>query len=99
MQFNGGAGFTTIVMFRILFPADVLSYALGLFTTISFRLYMSATMLGTLWSSFMFSYIGDFIVRGDYVLLSGMGVASVALLYFSGRYIRAQGIHKKEKIK
>ncbi len=48
--------FITIVILRIVLPADLLSYALGLFTSIGFATYFWATALGLLPFSFIFSY-------------------------------------------
>ncbi|NTW22171.1 TVP38/TMEM64 family protein [Candidatus Falkowbacteria bacterium] len=48
--------FVTIVVLRIILPADLLSYTLGLFTSISFTPYFWATALGLLPFSFIFSY-------------------------------------------
>lgn len=46
----------SIVFLRIVLPADLLSYALGLFTSIGFAPYFWATALGLLPFAFIFSY-------------------------------------------
>jgi uncharacterized membrane protein YdjX (TVP38/TMEM64 family) len=81
-------GFLLIVLLRMLLPVDVLSYALGMFSTVSFPVYALATMLGIVWFSFAFAYFGTAVADGDYVLLSGIGVASVLILGGSWHYVR-----------
>jgi uncharacterized membrane protein YdjX (TVP38/TMEM64 family) len=78
--------FGTIVMLRVAIPVDALSYALGLFTSVSYRTYTVATAIGIFWFSFAFAYMGNHLVNGQYVQLLGIGVASVAILYFAWRY-------------
>ncbi len=86
--FDGETGFLTIVLLRIIIPVDALSYALGLFTKVTFRIYLFATMIGVFWFSFVFAYAGTFIARGNYVHLAMVSVASVAILYISWRHIK-----------
>ena len=50
--------FAGIVFLRIAIPIDVISYAIGLFTNISFVPYFFATLLGFLPSAFFLAYIG-----------------------------------------
>lgn len=85
---NGHFGFWTIVMLRLVIPVDALSYALGLFTPVTYRVYIGATMLGTLWFSFAFAYMGNVLIEGDYVLLAVIGVASIAILFTGWRFIQ-----------
>ncbi|MCF7815410.1 MAG: VTT domain-containing protein [Candidatus Pacebacteria bacterium] len=81
--------FLMIVVLRMVVPVDVLSYALGIFTTtISLRTYTLASMIGIVWFSFALAYAGDALVSRNYVLLMSISVASVVILYFSWRYVR-----------
>jgi len=50
--------FWGIVVMRMVLPVDILSYALGLFSKISFRRYMLATLIGVTPFAFIFSYFG-----------------------------------------
>ena len=93
---NGHFGFWTIVILRLVIPVDALSYALGLFTPVTYRVYIGATMLGTLWFSFAFAYMGNVLIEGDYVLLAVIGVASVAILFTAWRYIQKNILTKKD---
>jgi uncharacterized membrane protein YdjX (TVP38/TMEM64 family) len=79
--------FMYIIMLRMILPVDILSYMLGVFTTVSFAKYTVASAIGILWFSFAFAYLGDAFVQGDYVLIAEVGVASVAILVGAWLYI------------
>ena len=81
-------GFILIVALRMILPVDVASYALGVFSTVSFRIYSLATGLGIGWFSYAFSYGSVALINHDYVLLFGIGVASMLILYGSWKYAR-----------
>jgi uncharacterized membrane protein YdjX (TVP38/TMEM64 family) len=80
--------FMLIVMLRMVLPVDVLSYALGIFTSVTLVTYTAATMLGIVWFSFAFAYLGEALIGGNYVLFAAISVASIAILYVSWRYVR-----------
>ncbi|MBI5753764.1 VTT domain-containing protein [Candidatus Peregrinibacteria bacterium] len=48
--------FISIVLLRMTLPVDVLSYGLGLFSSICFSLYFFATLIGVIPFAFLFSY-------------------------------------------
>lgn len=48
--------FVSIILLRMALPVDVLSYALGLFSSVPFRLYVLATIIGVSPFAFIFSY-------------------------------------------
>ncbi len=50
--------FWTIILLRITIPADILSYALGLFSKISLTRYTLATLIGIIPFAFIYSYLG-----------------------------------------
>lgn len=50
--------FWSVVYLRMILPVDVLSYLLGLFSTISWSHYFFATLLGVTPFAFIFSYAG-----------------------------------------
>ncbi len=70
------AHFALIVALRLVVPVDVLSYALGIFSTVSLSRYTLASFLGISWFSFIFAYMGDAFAHGKTVLLWVCGVAS-----------------------
>ncbi|MBI5913417.1 TVP38/TMEM64 family protein [Candidatus Azambacteria bacterium] len=51
--------FWTVVLLRIIIPVDALSYALGLFSTITTREYMLATIVGITPFAFVWAYFGS----------------------------------------
>lgn len=66
--------FWSVVFLRIILPVDVLSYALGLFSNISFSSYFSATIIGVIPFAFIFSYSGRLpfvyqVILGLFVLV------------------------------
>ncbi len=50
--------FGTVILLRMLVSIDILSYALGLFTTMPWRLYILATVIGVTPFGFYFAYAG-----------------------------------------
>lgn len=51
--------FFSLILMRIIVPADVLSYALGIFTRVGYGIYISTLIIGTIPGAFYFSYIGS----------------------------------------
>ncbi|MCK4552928.1 VTT domain-containing protein [Candidatus Pacearchaeota archaeon] len=50
--------FWSVVLFRIILPVDVLSYALGIFTKIKLKNYLLATIIGITPFAFVIAYLG-----------------------------------------
>lgn len=56
--------FFSLIFLRIIaFPADVFSYALGLFTDVSWKLFLATTAIGELPFSFILAYLGDLDIK------------------------------------
>ncbi len=55
--------FASIVLLRMTLPSDGLSYALGLFSNIKFKTYLTATIIGSLPFAFVFAYLGTLSVK------------------------------------
>jgi uncharacterized membrane protein YdjX (TVP38/TMEM64 family) len=73
--------FWNIVLLRMFVPVDVLSYALALFTKISFMRYMTATIIGITPFAIIFSYGGYVFAQGEYfVFTTIIGLAIAALM-------------------
>ena len=89
--------FLTIVMLRILVPVDVLSYTLGLFSTISVLQYTIATAIGVSWFSFAFAYLGVAAFEKNIYLFATIGVLSLVVLGLSARYVLQQVLKQKSK--
>ncbi len=77
-----------LIFLRMMIPVDVLSYVLGLVSTVTLFEYTYTTLIGVSWFSFVFAYSGDALYTRNYVLLGSIGVASVFILLIATRYIR-----------
>jgi len=66
-------GFFGLVLLRMSVPVDILSYALGLFTTVPRRLYYLSTLVGIIPFAFIFAYVGSLspILQLSAFLLAG----------------------------
>ncbi len=69
--------FWSLVFLRMVIPVDILSYALGLFSKISFSRYILSTIIGITPFAFVFSYLGSFPVIWQ---LLGLGIALILIL-------------------
>ncbi len=72
--------FWSIVLLRIFIPVDVLSYALGFFTSVSFTRYILATVIGVTPFAIIFSYGGYTFAQGKYFMFTI--ITGLALLAF-----------------
>ncbi|MFW0871106.1 MAG: MYG1 family protein [Patescibacteria group bacterium] len=85
--------FWVLVLLRIVVPADVLSYAVGLVSKISFPKYFFATALGIIPFTFIFSFGPKALTSGEEALLfaffavAGLILAALFIFYFSA-YLR-----------
>ena len=50
--------FIDIILLRMIFPVDILSYILSLFSKVNFNIYSTATIIGLIPFAFIFSYLG-----------------------------------------
>lgn len=75
--------FWSVVFLRIVMPVDALSYALGLFSKMPFKLYLLATIVGITPFAFVFSYtaalpisyqIGALMLSGLFIALGYKGI-------------------------
>lgn len=75
-------GFGGIVVLRMILPVDVVSFALGLLKHLRFRTYATASLLGILPFSFVWSYAGGQLGAGQFLrfALVVLGMAVVVLL-------------------
>ncbi len=81
------AHFGIVFALRLVFPVDLLSYGLGLFSTVSMRTYGLASALGILWFSFAFSYLGYASFTQNTVLFASYGVASFIIFFSALWYV------------
>jgi uncharacterized membrane protein YdjX (TVP38/TMEM64 family) len=87
-RFPDADHFFLILALRLLIPVDILSYALGVFSTVRLRTYIFASALGILWFSFAFAYVGTLVTSGNTVLFVTYGVASLIILVCAFFYVR-----------
>lgn len=83
------ASFLVIVLLRMAVPVDLLSYALGLFSTIPLRTYALATLVGVAPFSFIFAYGGQALADRSFPALIGVAIVGLLLLFFVVRKLRA----------
>ncbi len=88
--------FWSIVLLRITLPADLLSYALGLFSKIHTRTYITATALGVTPLAVALAYMGSLALRYQIIGFIAAGIIFVAgiILYFNMKMFRER---KKER--
>lgn len=82
--------FLSLVLLRMIIPVDILSYATGFISTISFTRYTVATIIGITPFAFVFAYGGEAIIRGNVALLvslTGVSFVFIALVYYLYRKI------------
>jgi uncharacterized membrane protein YdjX (TVP38/TMEM64 family) len=76
--------FWSVVLMRMVMPMDVISYALGLFTDMTWPKYVAATALGVAPSAFVLVVLGK--LPNAYELFTfGIGAAALAWIIFSVR--------------
>ncbi|MAG39670.1 hypothetical protein CMI41_01760 [Candidatus Pacearchaeota archaeon] len=72
--------FFSILLLRVFIPADILSYALGLFSNVKFRVYFFATILGMAPFVFIYSYLGTINFLYQIIILLLFGIAYLLVL-------------------
>lgn len=73
--------FWSIVLLRMTVPVDVLSYALGLFTSVPWRTYFFATLIGIIPFAFILAYAG--MLPLEYQML--LAILGLALVFGMGK--------------
>ncbi len=85
--------FWTVVFMRIVLPVDVLSYALGLFSSMSLWSYTLATLIGITPFAFVFAYTAHLPLWLQAIALLGIGIA----LFISYQKMRTSFIEKSNE--
>jgi uncharacterized membrane protein YdjX (TVP38/TMEM64 family) len=80
--------FWTVVVLRLFAPMDVISYAVGLFTDMSWGRYALATALGLAPSAFILAYVGRTPRAYDLIMLGVGGVVIGWIIYSTTRNAR-----------
>lgn len=74
--------FLGLVLLRMVLPVDLLSYAVGLLSRISFKKYILATVIGISPFAFVFAYIGDALSQKQYITFIVFSAGAVFLFGF-----------------
>lgn len=74
--------YSFIILLRMALPADVLSYALGLFSTISYRVFIWTTLIGITPFALLFSYASVSSVVYQVGVMMLCGASFLAAMYF-----------------
>lgn len=82
-------GFGGIVLLRILFPVDLVSYALGLLKRLSFTIYAVASAIGVLPFALVWSYAGGELGRGHWLSFAVIALVAAGTLLLARRLWRA----------
>ena len=82
---SANPSFTLVVLLRMIVPVDVLSYAVGLFSTVSLKRYALAT-IGIVPFAFIISYFGTAAAERNYLHLMFLVVFGT-LLFFSVSHV------------
>ncbi len=77
--------FWHLVVLRIVIPVDVLSYAIGLFTSVKLTTYASATLLGVMPFAFILAYAPTL----PFAFQMGIGVLILFVIYFGYKKIKS----------
>jgi uncharacterized membrane protein YdjX (TVP38/TMEM64 family) len=72
--------FFGVVLLRMVLPVDLLSYALGFFSKISFFNYTVATIIGITPFAILFAYGGSALFEGNYFIVIIMAVVTLLAL-------------------
>lgn len=91
-----GTLFFFVVLIRLTFPVDIMSYAIGLTTNMHIVPYTLATMIGVTFFSFAFAYSGDAFFGGNFHALEVIAAFSL-IVFFGGWYILLREQRKRSK--
>jgi uncharacterized membrane protein YdjX (TVP38/TMEM64 family) len=73
--------FWYLIFLRIIIPVDILSYMLGLFTDINWRMFMITTVIGIIPGIVALSFVGSFPIKYQ-VGLSFIGITLLVIFLF-----------------
>lgn len=76
---HGRSRFFLIIVMRLALPVDIVSYALGLAKSLGFTEYFLATVIGVVWFSFSFAYLGDALLSGNILLVIQLSIATLVI--------------------
>jgi len=74
--------FWSLVLLRMIVPVDVLSYAVGLFSKIKNKLFISATFVGIIPFAFIFAYVGTLPTKIQLIVAIEIIAAVLVMLIY-----------------
>lgn len=75
--------FWWLVFLRVIDPTDMLSYVIGLFSSVRLGTYVLSTILGTIPFSFALAYGGNALIEGRYGIVTVVVLAGLLLFILS----------------
>ena len=93
--FGDRVEFLGLVLLRMVLPVDLLSYAVGLLSRISFKKYILATVIGISPFAFIFAYIGDALAQKQYTAFI---IFSAGAVFLSGFIYIVYKIYRLSRI-
>lgn len=73
--------FLYILVFRLVLPTDLASYALGLTKSLGFKEYFLASLIAFSWYSLLLAYLGQAVLEGNHIIALKLG--GMLLVIFS----------------
>jgi uncharacterized membrane protein YdjX (TVP38/TMEM64 family) len=80
--------FVSLVLLRMIIPVDVLSYAIGFLSTVSFATYTLATLIGVIPFSFIFAYGSGALATQQFVVLGALFVLACCIFWIALSVLR-----------
>lgn len=77
--------FWYLIFLRTTIPVDILSYGLGIFTKISWRMFFLTTFIGIIPATFLFSYVGSLSLQLQIPLVL---IGTLVIIYFFNFHIK-----------
>lgn len=84
-------GFGGIVVLRMIFPVDIVSFALGLLKQLRFPTYAVASLVGIVPFAFVLSYAGGELGAGRFLTFAVVAVAATAAILVLRRLWQSRG--------
>lgn len=88
-QLSGRNMFMTVIILRLTIPVDILSYGLGLFAPIGWRMHALATIIGVTPFAFVFAYAGSLSIKFQIITLSVAAVVMLGMLLYIKRNVKS----------
>lgn len=80
--------FLGIIVLRNIFPVDILSYALGIFSNVKMRTYFWATLIGILPGAFLLAYLGGLPFKYQLVSFGIFLILALIIALLMKRFIK-----------